>query len=310
MSTFRSGDSTFRTAECHASAVFLAPFGGQRMNPTEIQARFPGVRWITFWIVLILKNSGHTCGLPERFVKWVLSDTQITGTIVPPAWSWCCVSHHSSPMFIALNILRLSESARRTGSTSGCAWTGRCGRRNCKHLKISQEYNAPKMCEWFSIQPSLVSPKSTLERSFRRASADWNNSILTLSSPHLRCWSIHVFVSWLNNWACWKSCADWNGCHRFHCSEYLRCLLYNPVALQYGFPPAFSTPTTCLGAQVFVGSGVHVRSGFWWSRVSSSGVSSGGCAPATLSKDRWISWLNPLMAILVHRLKSNHDGSG
>jgi len=53
------------------------------------------------------------------------------------------------------------------------------------------------------------SPKSSLEKSFRRASADWNDSVLMLSSPRLRCWSIHVFVCWLNDWAWWKSCADW-----------------------------------------------------------------------------------------------------
>jgi len=29
-------------------------------------------------------------------------------------------------------------------------------------------------------------------------------------------------------------------------SQYLRCLLFNPVALPFAFPPAFSTPTTCL----------------------------------------------------------------
>jgi len=146
------------------------------------------------------------------------------------------------------------------------------------------------------------------ERSFRRASADWNDSILKFSSPRRRCWSIHVIVYWLNDWACWKSCAEWKQCYGFHCSEYLRCLLYNSVALPYALPPAFSTPTTCLWALVFVRSGVQVRSGFWGSIGSLSGVSSGGGAPGTLSMGRWISWLSSSMAIQVHRLKSNHDG--
>jgi len=145
------------------------------------------------------------------------------------------------------------------------------------------------MGKWSSIQLSLLSPKSSLERSLRTASADWNHSMLKFSSLHLRCWSIHVFVHRLNDWACWKSCAVWKGWHGFHRSEYLRCLLYNPVALLYDFPPTFSTPTTCLWALVVVGSGVQVRSGFWGSIVSSSGVSSGGGALGTLSMGRWIS---------------------
>jgi len=166
------------------------------------------------------------------------------------------------------------------------------------------------MCEWSSIQLSLPSPKSSLERSFRRASADWNHAVLELSSPCLRCWCIHIFVSWLHDWPGWKLCADWTGCHGFHCSEYLWCLLYNPVALPYAFPPTFSNPTTCLWPLVFVGSKVQVRSGSWGSIVSLSGVSSGGAAPGTLSMGGWISWLSSSMAIQVHRLKSNRDGSG
>jgi len=167
------------------------------------------------------------------------------------------------------------------------------------------------MCKWCSIQLGLPSAISSWERSFRAASADWNDSMLKLSSPHLSCWSIHVFVCWVNDWACWKLYADWIGCHGFHCSEYLRCLLYNPVALTYAFPPVCSTPTTCLWALVLVGSGVQVRSGLWGSIVSSSGVSSGGGgATGTSSMGRWIRWLSASMAIQVHQLKSNHDGSG
>jgi len=191
-----------------------------------------------------------------------------------------------------------------------CGWNGRCAKMNCIHLKISRYYNVLEMCEWTSIQLSSPSMKSSLERSFGRGSADWHDSRFKLSSQRRRCWSIHIFVSQLNDWACWMSCADRNGCHGFHCSEYLRCLLYNPVALPYSFPPVFSTPTTCMWALVFVGSEVQVRSGFWGSIVSLSGVSSGAWAPVKLSMRRWISWLSSSMAIQVHRLKSNHDGSG
>jgi len=166
------------------------------------------------------------------------------------------------------------------------------------------------MCEWSSMHLSLRRPKLSLERSFRRTSADWNDLLLNLSSPCIRCWSIHVFVCWLNDWACWKSCTDWKRCHEFHYSEYLQCLLYNPVALPYAFPPAFSTRTSTLWTLVFVGSRVQVRSGFCGSIVSSSGVSSCGDAPGTLSMGRWVSWLSSIMPIQVHRLKSNGDGTG
>jgi len=166
------------------------------------------------------------------------------------------------------------------------------------------------MWEWSSIHQSLPSPKSSLERSFRRAYADWYDWILKLSSARLRCWFIHVFVCCLHDWACSKSCADWKGCPAFHCSEYLWCLLYNPVTLPYAVPPTFSTSTICLWALIFVESGVQARSGFWGSIISSSGAFSGGRAPGTVCMGRWISWLSWSMAIEMHRLKSNRDGSG
>jgi len=165
------------------------------------------------------------------------------------------------------------------------------------------------ICESSFIQQSSPRPKWSPERSICRASADWNDSILKLSSPPLGCWSIQVFVCWINDWACWKWCAGWNGCHEFHCSEYLRCLLYNPVALPYALPTAFSTPTTSLWAFVLVGSEVQVRSGCWGSIGSSLGVSSGGGAPGTSSIGR--SLIDSLlMAIQVHLLSWNHNGSG
>ena len=159
-----------------------------------------------------------------------------------------------------------------------------------------------------SIQLSWPSPKSSSQRSCRRESADWNDWILKLSSPRWRSWSMQVFVCWLDDWACLKSCADWNGWHGLHRSEYFRCLLSNPVASPYALPTAFSSATTCLWAFVFAGSGVQVRSGCWGSIGSSLGFSDGG-ALSTLSMSR--SWIDRLsMAIEVHLLKSNHDGSG
>jgi len=149
------------------------------------------------------------------------------------------------------------------------------------------------------MQISSPSPELSWERDFLSASANWNDSVLKLSSPCLRCWSLHVFFCWLDDWPTWKSCADWNGCHGFQYSEYLQCSLYNPVALPYAFPPAMSTPTTCIRAFIFVRSGVHVRSGFWGSIVSLSGVSSGGGAPGTLS----------MVRSLVDKLLDGHSGA-
>jgi len=140
------------------------------------------------------------------------------------------------------------------------------------------------------------------------ASADCNEPILKLASARLGSWSIHVLVSWLTDSAWWKSCADHNGCRGLDCSEYLRCLLYYPVTLPYACPPAFSTPTTCLWACVFVGSGVQVRSGCWQSIGSLLGVSSGGDAPSTLAMSRSFTD-SLLMAIQVHLVKSNNNGS-
>jgi len=159
---------------------------------------------------------------------------------------------------------------------------GRCTTRTRIHLKLTLKYNIPKIDEWSSLQPSSPSTISSSERSFWRDSPNWNDSILKLSSPHRRCWCIHVSVCWLNDWACWKSCADQKGCYGIHCSEYLRCLLFNPVALPYALPPLWSTPTCCQWAFILVGSWVHVRSGFWGSSVWSTGACSGGGVQRTL----------------------------
>jgi len=93
---------------------------------------------IAFQILPIVRYSGQECLSPEKLVRWVLTDAQMTGTIVTPAGSWSCVSHHQLPVFISLYIRRLSESARRTGSKSRCAWNGRCANRNCIYWKISR----------------------------------------------------------------------------------------------------------------------------------------------------------------------------
>jgi len=85
MSRFRSGDSTVPTAECHASSVILAPFRGQGISPTRIQAHVLGARRKSFQTLPIVRYSGQACWSPKTLVKWVLSDVQMTGTIVAPA---------------------------------------------------------------------------------------------------------------------------------------------------------------------------------------------------------------------------------
>ena len=269
-------DSTVPTTEGNASSVSFVPFGGHGISLIRIQVCVLGVQRISLRILPIVRYSGQVCWLPEKLVKWGLSDVPMTGAIVAPAGSRFCVSHHQSRLFISLRIWWLSESTKSTGSKPRCAWNGRCANRNWIHLKIFLQYNVPKIGAWSSIELSSPSPKLNSERRFCTISADWKNSILKMSSPCLRCWSIHVVTCWLNDWACWKSYTDWNGWHGFHCSEYLWCLLYNPVALLYTLPPTLSTPTTCLWALVCVGSGVNLKSGFWRPIVSSSGVSLGG----------------------------------
>jgi len=139
-----------------------------------------------------------------------------------------------------------------------CACNGRCSKRNCIYLNTSLVYNVLKICEWSSIQPLSPSPKSSLEQSICRVSADWCYSILRLSNPPLRCWPINIFIDRLHDWAGWMSCADYNGSHGCHCSEFLGCVLCNPIAWTYAFPHEFSTLTTSLWALVIVGSVVEV----------------------------------------------------
>ena len=92
------------------------------------------------------------------------------------------------------------------------------------------------MCERTSFHLWFPSPWSNWGSTFFRASADRNDSMLKLSSPRLRCWTKQVFVYWLYDSACWKSCADLKGCHEFHYSEKWQRSLYNPVALPYACP--------------------------------------------------------------------------
>jgi len=151
-----------------------------------IQAHLVGVKPIFVQILPIVRYSIQACWLPEKLVKLVFSDAQMTATNTALAGGWSCVSLHWLPMFISMYIQWLSKWASHTASQLKCTWNGRCAKRNCIHLKISLWYNVPKICELSSIQLSSPSLESTSERSFGRASANWNEHILKLSSPHCR----------------------------------------------------------------------------------------------------------------------------
>jgi len=288
MSWYLGGDNTVPTTECNTWSVFLAPLRWHGISPIWIQVHIFSVQRTSFQILQIVRYSGQACWSPKKLLKWILSDSNMTSTLFTSAGSWSGISHLQAPLSISLYIQLLPVSMKLSSSKLRYSWNGKCARRNCVHFKISLEYNVFKIYKWSSIQQSSPRPKYSLESSFARSSAIWNDSMLKLSSPCLRCWSTYSIVRWLDYLACWKSHADQNGCHGFHCSEYLRCLLYDPVALRYAFPRTYSTPTACLWAFVLVGSGVNVRSGFWGSIFSLWGVSSGGGAPGILSLGRWL----------------------
>jgi len=146
------------------------------------------------------------------------------------------------------------------------------------------------------IELSSPSPKSSSARSFHTSSADWIHLTLKCSSPLLGCRSIHLFVLLLNDSRCWKLCADWNGCHGFHWSEFLQCLVYNPVALPYTFPSAFSTPTTCQ----YCTQWVPIRSlvlGPGWNQ-------SGTVATSFMASINWTT-LNPWFFVRFHNFANS-----
>jgi len=130
----------------------------------------------------------------------------------------------------------------------------------------------------------------------------------TLSSPQLRCLLMHIGVCEISNCAFWILHADWNGCHGFHCSEFFRGLLHNPVASPCTFPPSLSIPPISQSVFVLVGSGVQARSDCWKSIGPWSEVSSGRGAPGKLYICTSLV-NNMLMAIEVHILYSNCDHS-
>jgi hypothetical protein len=113
---FQAGTSDVKIPEwgqhCATSGMpcfvrILAPVGVHGISATTIHALVLGICWICFRMLPIVRYSGHACWLPGTLDNWVLSDAQLTGTIVAPAGSWCCQSHHQSPVFISRYICEL-----------------------------------------------------------------------------------------------------------------------------------------------------------------------------------------------------------
>jgi len=134
---FLSGECTILNALWHASSVLLAPFWGQGINTRRIQSRISGVQLISFQILPLVGYSGKACWLPEKLIKRVWSDTQMTGTIVPPAVSWFSVFHHQSPVSISLYTWQLWEAAKCTSLKFYRTWDGTCTKWNSLEWPMS-----------------------------------------------------------------------------------------------------------------------------------------------------------------------------
>jgi len=90
MSRFRRGNSTVPTAECHASSVFLAPFGGQGITPIRIQVHLLRALRISFRIFPIVIYSSQACCSAGKQVGQV--------GLVGCTYDWH--NHHSSRKLI------------------------------------------------------------------------------------------------------------------------------------------------------------------------------------------------------------------
>jgi hypothetical protein len=87
-------------------------FWGMCDVPNKNLVALLGVMWIYFQILQFVKHSGRECELPKKSVKLVLSDLQITGTIIALAGCSFGMSHHQSLVFIPLYLQQLCELVR------------------------------------------------------------------------------------------------------------------------------------------------------------------------------------------------------
>jgi len=130
-----------------------------------------------------------------------------------------------------------------------------------------------------------------------------------LYSVGFSCWSIRVFICRLKDYIYWKSSVNWYGCHGIYCSEYLQCLLYNPVALPDAFPLPYplwlppSEPLTPLDEGYILD---QVYSGLWILRRVYLQV------VVHLECRVWVDGLltSSSIAIQEHLLNSHQDGLG
>jgi len=93
----------------------------------------PGTCFL-FQVEIVLNISTQHIQCPSLLITWNIGQVsllvaQMTGTIVAPARSWCCASHHKSPIVIMLYIRPFSTFDRCTSSESRCVWNGRCANR-------------------------------------------------------------------------------------------------------------------------------------------------------------------------------------
>jgi len=156
---------------------------------------------------------------------------------------------------------------------------------------------------------SIAEPKieSKEERLYSIWWLKWFDNEVIQSVPHILIYPrFSLLAKWLSQLkvVCWPRWMPW-----IQLFWVLARLVVRSCCLPICFPPCIFHSNYMRMSPHLVGSGVHVRSGFWGSIGSWSGVSSGGGgAWGTLSMGRWISWLSASMAIQVHRLKSNRDG--
>jgi hypothetical protein len=76
----------------------LTPCRGPGIIPTTNQGNIFCIRWLCFRKFPILWYRSEGFRWPGELVIWVLSHAKMTATIVVPAGSWSCITHHQWPM--------------------------------------------------------------------------------------------------------------------------------------------------------------------------------------------------------------------
>jgi len=148
-------------------------------------------------ILTIVGFRGQACWLHKKVCKWVLSDSQMTGTNVSLIWSWSCDSYRKAHLFIMRNVGWVCECARCTCLRLKCGWNGRCAKIDGLHFNLWLQYNSPKICESCPIKTSLPSLQLTSEISF---CGYLLIEVIWLWSCPVHTWDVDLSKFWL---ACW-----------------------------------------------------------------------------------------------------------